>query len=569
MNVTDTLPAGFSYASTSSVTVNGTATTAYTVSGSTAPQWDTNPAGGFTINAGLTLQIAFVANVASTVATGTYDNHASATSTNAKSITPFDGTTSTADDVAVSSPSGVSLSGTVYKDANHNLQFDAGETGTGLVLYAKLISGSATSAAQAVAVNVGSGAYSFGAVAPGTYTIVLDDNNVLTDIAPNLPASWTGTEMPDFRRTNIVVAAVELTNLNFGLFNGNLVTGRVLRDNGAGGGTPNNAVQDGTETGIAAVAVRLTNAAGTLTYDSTTTDAAGNYRLWIPAVLNGNALRVTEDNPAGLRSVGGFPTASYDRSSDSFAFTYTAGVNAPGLNFADVAFETLVGGQQRSAAPGEAVFYAHTFTPGTGGSVVFSSTGSAGWPQTLLRDANCNGVLDVGEGVIGSAITTTASTPVCLIVKVSVPAGAPVGAQNLSTLQAVFSYTNASPPLSVTTTNEDLTTVGGGGGSGLSLLKSQDNATPLPGGRIVYTITYTNQSSGAITSIRINDATPAFTRFVSAACSPPLAAGLTACSVTASPAVGASGAIEFSLSGALLPSASGQVSFAVDVVTGL
>ena len=437
------------------------------------------------------------------------------------------------------------------------------------MLYAKLISGSATSAVQAVAVNVSSGAYSFGAVAPGTYTIVLDDNNVLTDIAPNLPASWTGIEMPDFRRTNIVVAAVELTNLNFGLFNGNLVTGRVLRDNGAGGGTPNNAVQDGTETGIAAVAVRLTNAAGTLTYDSTTTDAAGNYRLWIPAVLNGNALRVTEDNPAGLRSVGGFPTASYDRSSDSFAFTYTAGVNAPGLNFADVAFETLVGGQQRSAAPGEAVFYAHSFTPGTGGSVAFSSTGSAGWPQTLLRDANCNGVVDAGEGVISTAIATTASTPVCLIVKVTVPAGAPVGAQNLSTLQAVFSYTNASPPLSTTLTNEDLTAVGGGGGAGLSLVKSQDNAAPLPGGRIVYTIVYTNQGSGAITSIRINDITPAFTRFFSAACLPPLAAGLTACSVTGSPAVGASGAIEWTLSGALLPSASGRVSFAVDVVTGL
>lgn len=99
-------------------------------------------------------------------------------------------------------------------------------------------------------------------------------------------------------------------------------------------------------------------------------------------------------------------------------------------------------------------------------------------------------------------------------------------------------------------------------------MKSQDNATPLPGGRIVYTIAYTNQGSGAITSIRINDTTPAFTRFVSAACVAPLAAGLSACNVTASPAAGASGAIEFTLAGALLPSASGQVSFSVDVASG-
>ena len=243
-----------------------------------------------------------------------------------------------------------------------------------------------------------------------------------------------------------------------------------------------------------------------------------NCRLWIPAALNGNALRVAEDNPTGLRSVGGSPGGSYDRSSDSFAFTYTAGVNAPGLNFADVAFETLVGGQQRSAAPGEAVFYAHTFTPGTGGSVAFSATGSAGWPQTLLRDTNCNGVVDAGEAVVSAAVAATAGAPVCLIVKVSVPAGAPVGAQNLTTLQAVFSYTNASPALSVALTNEDATTVGGSSGAGLALVKSQDNAAPLPGGRIVYTIIYTNQGSGSITSIRINDATPAFTRVVSAAC---------------------------------------------------
>ena len=467
-------------------------------------------------------------------------------------------------------PTGVSLSGFVYADANHNLQRDAGEAGTGLVLHAKLIAASSPGgpALQAVVVDSATGAYQFNNVAPGEYFIVIDDNASLADVTPAVPAAYTGTEAGDQVRRNVVVAAVDLTNLNFGLFNGNLATGRVFRDNGTGGGTPNNALQDGNESGIAAVPVRLTNAAGTTTHDSTTTDAAGNYRLWIPAALTGTTLHVTEDNPAGLRSVGGFPTASYDRNSDRIAFAYTAGVNAPGLNFADVAFETLVGSQQRGAAPGEAVFYAHTFTPGTGGSVAFSATASAAWPQTLLRDTNCNGVLDAGEGVIGAAITATAGTTVCVIVKVSVPSGAAVGAQNLSTLQAVMSYSNASPPLSVTLTNEDTTTVGGPGGPGLALVKSQDNATPLPGGRITYTIAYTNQGSGAITSIRINDTTPAFTLFVSATCLPPLAAGLSACSVTGSPAVGATGAIEWTLVGSLLPSATGQVSFVVDLATG-
>ena len=462
------------------------------------------------------------------------------------------------------------IEGIVYSDPNHNLQRDGGEAGTGLVLYAKLVAASAPAgpASQAVLVDPATGGYLFTGVASGAYFIVINGNATLSDITPAIPATWTGTEAGDQVRRNVVVAAVDLRYLNFGLFNGNLVSGRVFRDNGSGGGTPNNALQDGTESGIGQTTVRLTNAAGGTTYDSTTTDAAGNYRLWLTAALSGSSLRVVEDNNAAYRSVGGAPAGSYDRNTDAFTFTYTAGSNTANLNFADVAIETLTSPQQRTAAPGETLFYAHTFTPGSGGSVALNISSSLGWPQTLWRDTNCNGVLDAGESVVSAPITATAGTPVCVIVKVTVPTTAPVGAQNTSTLQAVFSYSNASPPLTTSLGNDDLTTVGAAGGAALALLKSQDNASPLPGGRIVYTITYTNQGSGAITSIRINDVTPAFTRFVSAVCVPPLAAGLSACSVTASPAAGASGAIEFTLTGALLPSASGQVSFSVDVASG-
>lgn len=147
--------------------------------------------------------------------------------------------------------------------------------------------------------------------------------------------------------------------------------------------------------------------------------------------------------------------------------------------------------------------------------MTFSASRSAGWAQALLRDANCNGVLDTGEGVVSGPVATTAGTPVCLIVKVNVPTGAAVGAQNTSTPKAVFSDSNASPPLSVTLGNDDLMTLGAAGGAALALVKSRDT-----------------------------------------------------CNVTASPAAGASGAIGFTLTGALLPGASVQLSFAVDVASG-
>jgi uncharacterized repeat protein (TIGR01451 family)/fimbrial isopeptide formation D2 family protein len=107
VKVTDTLPAGFTYSSTTSITANGTAvlSASYTATGTTTPQWDTSPTGGFTINPGQTLVIVFNAVIPSTVADGTYNNSASTTSPNAKTITNFDGTLAgnTADNVVVKS----------------------------------------------------------------------------------------------------------------------------------------------------------------------------------------------------------------------------------------------------------------------------------------------------------------------------------------------------------------------------------------------------------------------------------------------------------------------------------
>ena len=89
-------------------------------------------------------------------------------------------------------------------------------------------------------------------------------------------------------------------------------------------------------------------------------------------------------------------------------FTFTAGTNYTLVNFADVPVNTLLANGQQTALPGNVVFYAHTFTAGSGGSIVFSTTSPAGWPQALYRDTNCNGVIDAGELIISAAITVVA-----------------------------------------------------------------------------------------------------------------------------------------------------------------
>jgi LPXTG-site transpeptidase (sortase) family protein len=77
VSISDALPAGFSYASTGSVVLNGGATRPATVN--PAPG-DTNPASGtFTIPASGSVVITFTVNIAASVAPGTYNNPATAT----------------------------------------------------------------------------------------------------------------------------------------------------------------------------------------------------------------------------------------------------------------------------------------------------------------------------------------------------------------------------------------------------------------------------------------------------------------------------------------------------------
>ena len=191
---------------------------------------------------------------------------------------------------------GGSVSGFVYGDANLNLQRDSTETGTGLTLYIKLIN----------ATNPASGAYTIPNVSSGVYTLVLDDNNTLSDVTPASPAGWTGTEMPNGSRTPVAVANIAVPNQNFGLYHGLLVAGRVFNDNGAGGGTANDGVLNGGETGVASVTVRLTSADGATTHATAVTSATGAYALALPTGLAaGTPLKVVETNTTGYLSTGG------------------------------------------------------------------------------------------------------------------------------------------------------------------------------------------------------------------------------------------------------------------------
>ena len=472
---------------------------------------------------------------------------------------------------------GVTVSGTVYNDSNHNMLRDSAEAGTGLSLFAKLVPSASPSgpAIQAVAVNSASGDYAFTAVPSGSYLIVIDDNSTLSDVTPTLPAGWLGTEISNQIRSGVVVPGTAVPNQNFGLFNGSRLSGAVFEDNSLTAGAANNGTQNAGEPGIGGATVGARNAAcAGSTCDTAITDASGNYILWIPASVGNTAVTIVETNVSGYVSTGmqvGNTAGTYNRATDTLTYTNSVGTNYVGVNFADVRPNIFTTDGSQTGTAGSTVNYAHSYTVNSTGTITFSTTNIAspniaGWANTIYRDTNCNGVLDGTEGSSTfSSAAMSAGQTLCIVIKEFIPASAPSGAQDIISVTAAFVYANANPALSAGNVRNDATTVGIAGGAGLTLLKSVDKATALPNEVLTYTITYSNNGSGPITNVVINDSTPAFTIYVGGSAGCPNLIVRTNCTVATEPANGAVGSVIWNVTGNVPPGTSSTVRYQVRV----
>ena len=495
--------------------------------------------------------------------------------------------------------------GAIYLDNNVNGTKDGTEDwSSGTTLYVKLATRSgatcANPATAVVTVNAGSGAYTFSGVSAGSYCLILDNNATLADTTHTLPAGWF-TTIPSDGVWFITLGTSQAGGHNFGVINSSRISGRVFIDNGAGAGTANDGIQNGTEGGIAGVQVNLTNCAGT-THASNITASNGDYVFRVPT--GAATLCVVESNLAQHFSTGAnvggtvLPSGTavnvsgtsytYTRPADSITFANAANTSYTGINFGDVLANSFAASAVKQAQPGNIVFYAHTYVAQTTGVVSFSASAVAtpaltGWSEVIYRDTNCNGLLDAGESTIvtpATAIAMLAGESACLIVKEFVPDAAPYGAQNQVLLNAAFSYTNANPALSAAASLTDITQVTLGAvlrlrkevcnvttstcvalsGSGFSV-----SNTGRPGDELQYRIVYTNASNASLTALVVNDTTPPFSvRAATPAAFAETPSGLGTGTIT-EPAAGAAGAVAWPFSGALLPGAGGSVTFNVTI----
>ena len=468
--------------------------------------------------------------------------------------------------VVLSAPS---IFGFVYEDVNHNASRDGNETGTGIALFAKLIN--TGSVVQTAAVNSADGDYEFTLVAPGSYSIIIDDNNNVGDLVPAAIPEWIGTEFGSLEITPLDVSSFNLNNQNFGLFHGAKISGTAFYDNGTGGGSGNDGIRNGTEAGFGGVEIRITDNAESTLYNVLTTPANGSFTTWVPHTANGTVVKIIQKNASGFISTGGqvgTTGGTYTIASDIVSFVMSSGQSYTGISFGDVAPPRFFGNNQRSTLPGTVIFVPHQYEVPTSGSLAFtftntSSSAAQDWSILLYNDANQNGTLDAGE-VQYSTSAVSAGQVVHLVAKITVPPNAPIGSSFLSLIQADLTFDNAVPTIVHSSEVSDFVTVEVAELAGLELVKTVDKSSAKPGETISYTVEYKNVSSQPLQNIVINDATPPYTTF-STATFGALPQTLTNCTITA-PLVGEGGSIVWSFIGSLLPGSIGTVSFSVIIV---
>ncbi|WP_287408184.1 right-handed parallel beta-helix repeat-containing protein [Oceanithermus sp.] len=469
-------------------------------------------------------------------------------------------------------PPGIPVSGGLYHDLEPDGLRNGGDAAVAPAdldpaapptLYVKRFSdpdgdctnGFATPAEEVAAVDA-AGGYAFAAVRAGRYCLVLSESNDPNDATPYDPQAdgWLYVNPPAGVLPLVVTAPqVEAQTPSgghdFGLFHGALVTGTVFYDTGDGTGTPNNAVQDGSEPGVPSVPVT----AGDGTHRRTVlTDADGRYAVYVPAGWGTVSLYHDErpasgyNFPGTVQQAGDWTDATAATDPDHTAFAQLlgdaaslAGGQLAERNFGVVRDGAFRSDQQGTAASPGAVTYVHTYKPGTQGVVTLKRAGGD-YVYQVRVDADCNGNFDASEPwrTLSPSEQPTFSVTdawprdpdgsfrACTVeVRVLVPDGEPEGAVDLAQLTAELAW-DQNPGVVEVDAVVDTTTVRVQGGLGLTkVVRNVTQGVPAagygtavearPGDVLEYCIRYVNDGTEDVTDVTINDPVPFFADVVS------------------------------------------------------
>ncbi|GGS28678.1 hypothetical protein [Deinococcus knuensis] len=419
-----------------------------------------------------------------------------------------------------------SVTGRVYHDLQPSGAPDAGEVWDGPATFVNAVSGG--SVAASASVPAGAGTFSF-SVGEGSYLVPV--TTAATATAPAQPAGYVFVG-PLSGQAAVTVAnnTVSLADLEFGLFFGDRLTGRLFRDDGLGGGTPHDAAQQGTEAALSARTVTVQGSVGGAAQPARTgsTDGSGAYTLFVPGSWTGVTFAA---NPASTETLTGLTlngastlaASLTDPALTAFALPAPAGQDRT-LNAGLTGRAAL---SPDRAARGEAplsVTYAHTFTPGTPGTFTFASTGA--FSAALYLDSDCDGTVQAGERTPVTGVTVTSDWPRdaqgalkgCAL-EVSVTSGAAAaGTVDAALITAASTWQGSA--LQDLASVTDTTTIA----AGAVLSKTVQNltasgtagtvTTALPQDELRYCLTATNPGVDTLTGVILTDTLTGAATFV-------------------------------------------------------
>ena len=366
----------------------------------------------------------------------------------------------------------------------------------------------------------------------GTFTLALGEGTYTLPVARSAAAISAGNPsgfvfvnpLNGTRTVTVTAASTSVPEQEFGLFQGDRLSGVVFRDDGRGpGGAAHDVTRQGDETALAARTLTVSGTrAGAAVTRSAVTAADGSYTLFVPGDWTGVTFQSGASDTevvTGVRLNG--------------VAALTGDVSDPALR--DYALPTPSGAEQTLNAGltgrvgltpdrsgrGEApltVRYAHTFTPGTTGTVSFATTG--GFSGQVFLDSDCDGTVSDAERSAVSSVTVDDRWPrlpdgrlgsCALEVEVTVPAGTAVGTTRATFATASLAWAGR-PDVQDLASVTDTTTVT----PGAELVKTVENLTradgvvapavdALPNERLRYCLNVRNTTPDPLTGVAVSD----------------------------------------------------------------
>jgi uncharacterized repeat protein (TIGR01451 family) len=428
---------------------------------------------------------------------------------------------------------GYQITGVSFIDANHNLIRDNTEG------FLPSITITLSGAAALSTTTNASGVYTFGNLPVGNYSIT--QSTVATYV---------------FTTSNPRVTSITQFNLsqqNFGNFRGAKVTGNVFKDDGQNSTTSapysvvanaNNAIRNSGEQAISSAVVQAISGINT---DSSTTNANGDYTLWIEFTwTNPITIRHELDVPTG-KNIGNttttLATTFGDTAARSHSLTFSAGSIYTDYNFGIVPKSVLLSNQSAQIPSPGSVVFSQSYRPGTLGNVNLTPTGTSNYSYLLYLDSNCDGTFSAAERASSISVSAASPTPsftvdanwqrtpdgqlkACqLEFVVRSPTARPAGEQTFPVLSARLLWGNNPVCIDLQRVQHTLRIGGSSLGSGLGLSKLVRNVTTggtfslaasgKPTEILEYCVLFVNNSTGALTNLVIRDQLPFFTTLVS------------------------------------------------------